>query len=120
MACYDGCRTYTNAKVGGEYDRTAFDGVLKGATTQPRLGTLVVLCRALELSPAELLQMAGLWPYRERSVDALDRQLRTAFAQLRVLPFEDKQRVVTIVTCLAAAWAPQHEHAAAPTNSPTE
>jgi transcriptional regulator with XRE-family HTH domain len=107
-------------RLGGEYDRTTFYGVLKGATTQPRLGTLVVLCRALELSPTELLQLAGLWPYRERSVDTLDRQLRTAFAQLRILPFDDKQRAVAIVTCLAAVWAPQHEHAAAPANGPTE
>jgi hypothetical protein len=107
-------------RLGGEYDRTTFYGVLKGATTQPRLGTLVVLCRALELSPTELLQLAGLWPYRERSVDSLDRQLRTVFTQLRVLPFDDKQRAVAIVTCLAAAWAPQHEHATAPANGPTE
>jgi DNA-binding Xre family transcriptional regulator len=106
-------------RLGGEYDRTTFYSMLKGATTQPRLGTLVVLCRALEVSPTQLLQRAELWPYRERSVDTLDLQLRTAFAQLRVLPFDDKQRVVAIVTCLAATWAPQREHAAAPANGAT-
>jgi hypothetical protein len=66
------------------------------------------------------LLLAELWPYRERSVDTLDRPLRTAFAQLRVLPIDDKQRVVAIVTCLAAAWAPPREHAAASANGPTE
>jgi DNA-binding Xre family transcriptional regulator len=99
-------------RLGGEYDRTAFYSVLKGATPEPRLSTLVVLCRALEVNPTQLLQMAGLWPYRERQVEPLDLQLRAAFAQLRVLPFDDKQRVVAIVTCLARTWAPQRNDAA--------
>src|SRR5207248_8671247 len=60
----------------GEYDRTAFYSVLKGATTEPRLSTLVVLCRALEVNPTQLLQLAELWPYREWTLETLDLQDR--------------------------------------------
>ena len=108
-----GLRTADVARRLGEgYDRATFYRLLNGATTEPRLSTLVVLCRALEVNPTQLLQLAGLWPYRERPVDTLDVQLRAAFAQLRVLPFDDKQRVVALVTCLARTWAPQRNDAA--------
>jgi transcriptional regulator with XRE-family HTH domain len=99
-------------RLSGEYDRATLYSMLKGDTTQPRLGTLVALCRALELSPTELLQRAELWPYRERSEESLDLRLRAVFAQLRVLPSDERQRVVAIVSCLAARWAPRPEDGA--------
>ena len=109
-----GLRTADVARRLGEgYDRATFYRILNGATTEPRLGTLVGLCRVLEVSPTELLQLAELWPHRERPVDTLDLQLRNAFAQLRLLPFEDKRRVVSVVSCIAEAWEPKHDEAAA-------
>src|ERR671939_1857883 len=107
-----GLRTADVARRLGEgYDRATFYRILNGATTEPRLGTLVGLCRVLEVSPTELLQLAELWPHRERPVDTLDLQLRNAFAQLRLLPFEDKRRVVSAVGCISGAWGPKHDQA---------
>jgi transcriptional regulator with XRE-family HTH domain len=91
-------------RLGEGYDRATFYRLLNGATTEPRLGTLLGLCRVLEVSPTELLQLAGLWPYIERPVDVLDVRLRDAFAQLQALPLEDKRRAVSVVTCIAETW----------------
>src|SRR5438067_1370569 len=115
-----GLRTADVARRLGEgYDRATFYRLLNGATTEPRLGTLVGLCRVLEVSPTELLQLAGLWPYRDRPVDTLDLQLRNAFAQLRVLPFDDKRRVVSVVTCIAETGEPRRDQVTAPANGIT-
>jgi len=91
-------------RLGEGYDRATFYRLLNGATTEPRLGTLLGLCRVLEVSPTELLQLAGLWPHRDRPADALDVRLRDTFAQLQGLPFEDKRRAVSIVSSIAEAW----------------
>ena len=99
-------------RLGEGYDRATFYRLLSGATTEPRLGTLVGLCQVLEVSPTELLQLAGLWPYRERPVDALDLKLRDAFAQLQLLPGEDKRRAVNVVTCIVRSWEPRRPEAA--------
>src|ERR687886_3037539 len=113
-----GLRTADVARRLGEgYDRATFYRILNGATTEPRLGTLVGLCRVLEVSPTELLQLAELWPHRERPVDTLDLQLRNAFAQLRLLPFEDKRRVVSVVRCFGGALGAKPEQAAAKRNT---
>lgn len=95
-------------RLGEGYDRATFYRLLSGATTEPRLGTLVGLCQVLEVSPTELLQLAGLWPYRERPVDALDMKLRDSFAQLQLLPSEDKRRAVSVVSCIVETWEPRH------------
>lgn len=94
-------------RLGEGYDRATFYRLLSGATTEPRLGTLVGLCQVLEVSPTELLQLAGLWPYRERPVDALDLKLRDSFAQLQLLPAEDKRRAVSVVSCIVETWEPR-------------
>ena len=94
-------------RLGEGYDRATFYRLLSGATTEPRLGTLVGLCQVLEVSPTELLQLAGLWPYRERPVDALDMKLRDSFAQLQLLPAEDKRRAVNVVSCIVETWEPR-------------
>lgn len=91
-------------RLGEGYDRATFYRLLSGATSEPRLGTLIGLCRVLEISPTELLELAGLWPYRERTSDPLDVRLRDAFSQLQVLPLEDKRRAVTVVACIAESW----------------
>ena len=91
-------------RLGEGYDRATFYRLLNGATTEPRLGTLLGLCRVLEVSPTELLQLAGLWPHRDRPADALDVRLRDTFAQLQGLPVEDKRRAVSIVSSIAEAW----------------
>jgi len=62
--------------LGKGCDRATFYRLLNGATTEPRLGTLVGLCDVLEISPTELLQLAGLWPQRGRAADAQGVRLR--------------------------------------------
>lgn len=94
-------------RLGEGYDRATFYRLLNGATTEPRLGTLLGLCRVLEVSPTELLQLSGLWPHRDRPADPLDVRLRDAFAQLQVLTSEDKRRAVTVVACVADSWEQQ-------------
>src|SRR5579883_2944911 len=94
-------------RLGEGYDRATFYRLMNGATTEPRLGTLLGLCRVLEVSPTELLQLSGLWPHRDRPADALDVRLRDSFAQLQALPLEDKRRAVTVVGCIADSWEPQ-------------
>lgn len=99
-------------RLGEGYDRATFYRLLNGATMEPRLGTLLGLCRVLEVSPTELLQLAGLWPYVDRPADALDMRLRDAFAQLQGLAQDDKRRAVAIVSSIAECWeqpAPAYE-----------
>ncbi len=86
------------------YDRATFYRLLGGATTEPRLGTLVGLCAALEISPTELLQLAGLWPQRDRAADAQDIRLRRAFARIQRLPRADKRRAVVVIAAVADGW----------------
>ena len=93
-------------RLGEGYDRATFYRLLNGATTEPRLGTLLGLCRVLEVSPTELLQLSSLWPHHDRPADALDVRLRDSFAQLQALPLEDKRRAVTVVGCIADSWEP--------------
>jgi len=94
-------------RLGEGYDRATFYRLLNGATTEPRLGTLVGLCEVLDVSPTELLQLAGLWPYRDRLADALDLRLRGAFAQLQLLPTDEKRRAARIVSCVVESWGAQ-------------
>ncbi len=48
-------------RLGMEYNRSNLYRMLNGVTKEPRLGTLVQLCIALETSPSELLELAGVW-----------------------------------------------------------
>jgi len=91
-------------RLGEGCDRATFYRLLSGATTEPRLGTLVGLCEVLEISPTELLQLAGLWPQRDRAADAQDVRLRRAFARVQCLPHEDKRRAVAVVTAVVDGW----------------
>ncbi len=101
-------------RLGEGYDRATFYRLLNGATTEPRLGTLVGLCEVLEISPTELLQLAGLWPHRDRLADALDLRLRGAFSRLQALPNDEKRRAARIVGSIADSWDEQSEGAEQP------
>ncbi len=92
-------------RMGEEYDRATFYRVLNGVTKEPRLGTLVQLCIALETSPSELLDLAGVWsPKTPGQATPDDLRLRGAFGQVRLLPIATQQRVVPLVEALATAW----------------
>ena len=92
-------------RLGMEYDRATLYRMLNGATKEPRLGTLVQLCIALETSPSELLELAGVWsPDTPGQATPDDLRLRGAFGQVRALPIAMQQRAVSMVEALAAAW----------------
>ncbi len=86
-------------------DHTTFYRILNGATPDPRLGTLITLCTALEVSPTELVRMAEVWPYHERPTDATDLALRAVFAQMQTLPAAEKRRVAALVAHVAEAYS---------------
>jgi transcriptional regulator with XRE-family HTH domain len=91
---------------GMEYDRATFYRLLNGVTTEPRLGTFVQLCIALDTSPSELLELAEVWsPDTSRRFGPDDLRLRQAFSQMGVLPMDGKQWVVPLVAALATAMA---------------
>ncbi len=59
-------------RMGQDYDRATFYRLATGATTDPRLGTFIVLCRALDVAPTEFLHLAGYWPASDHPDDTLD------------------------------------------------
>jgi transcriptional regulator with XRE-family HTH domain len=92
-------------RLGMEHDRSTFYRMLNGATTEPRLDTLGQLCIALETSPSELLELAGVWsPETPGRISPDDLRLRGAFAQVRALPVATQQRVAPLVEVLGMAW----------------
>ncbi len=85
-------------------DRATFYRLVNGATTEPRLGTLVQLCIALETTPSELLELAGVWsPKTPGHAGPDDLRLRHAFAEIGALPMDGKQWAVSLVAALATA-----------------
>jgi len=92
-------------RLGMEYDRANLYRMLNGVTKEPRLGTLIQLCIALETSPSELLELAGVWsPNTPGQATPDDLRLRGAFGQVRALPMAMQQRAVPLVEALATGW----------------
>ena len=91
-------------RLGERRDYTTFFRLLNGRTTDPRVTTLVRVCAALETSPSELLDLAGVWsPETPGPVTPADLRLRGAFGQVRALPVATQQRVAPLVAALASA-----------------
>lgn len=78
-------------RLGGKRNRATFYRLLSGETSDPRVSTLLEICKALNTSPSELLQLAGMLPHYERSLDLIDVELRQAFGELRTLSDDDKR-----------------------------
>ncbi len=92
-------------RLGKGSDYTTFFRLLNGRTTDPRVITLVRLCVALETSPSELLELAGVWsPDTPGQATPDDLRLRVAFGQVRALPVAMQQRSVPLVEALATGW----------------
>jgi len=65
---------------------------------------LVQLCIALEITPSELLELAGVWsPKTPGHAGPDDLRLRHAFAEIGALPMDGKQWAVSLVASLATA-----------------
>ncbi len=78
-------------RLGGKRNRATFYRLLSGETNDPRVSTLLEICSSLTTSPSELLQLAGLLTYQERSLKLIDVELRQAFGELQQLNDDDKR-----------------------------
>ncbi len=100
-------------RLGETQDRATFYRLVNGATTEPRLGTLVQLCIALDTTPSELLELARVWsPDTPGRAGPDDLRLRQAFSQLRALPADGKEWATPLVTALASALTAEGEQSA--------
>jgi len=77
-------------RLGGTRNRATFYRVLSGGTNDPRTSTLLEICRALTISPGELLQLAGLYQAQERPLKLIDIELRQAFGEIQQLEEDDR------------------------------
>jgi len=102
MQAHDLTTAQVATRLGMEQDRATFYRMVNGATTEPRLGTLVQLCVALETTPSELLELAEVWsPVTPGRAGPDDLRLRHAFAEIGALPMDGKQWAVPLVAALA-------------------
>ena len=84
-------------RLGGKRNRATFYRLLSGETTDPRVSTLLEICYSLTTSPSELLQLAGLLHFQERSLKLIDVELRQAFGELQGLNEDDKRLCLTLL-----------------------
>ena len=84
-------------RFGEQRTRVTFYRVLSGRTANPRVSTLLELCKVLTISPNELLHAAGLLSRRERSLEPIDLELRRAYADLQGLSDDDKRLCLAIL-----------------------
>ena len=84
-------------RLGGKRNRATFYRLLSGETNDPRVSTLLEICTSLTTSPSELLQLAGLLQYQERSLKLIDVELRQAFGELQQLDEDDKRLCLALL-----------------------
>jgi hypothetical protein len=92
------------AHLAGRGSKPTFYRLLTGQIARPRLDTFVELCAGLGVSPTELLQLAGWWPFGSRSTDPVDVRLRALFGQIQRLPPDAKRLAVAQVESLGPSW----------------
>jgi DNA-binding phage protein len=106
-------RNMTATRVAGRMqsgrNRATLYRILSGSTQDPKVSTFVDICRALDVSPIEVLQLAGLSPHTPRESDLLDIRLRQIFRHIQALPESAKRLAVAQVGVLTETLA---EHAA--------
>ena len=84
-------------RLDGKRNRATFYRLLSGETNDPRVSTLLEICSSLTTSPSELLQLAGLLTYQERSLKLIDVELRQAFGEMQQLEDEDKRLCLALL-----------------------
>jgi len=110
MQAHDLTAARVAARLGETQDRATFYRMVNGATTEPRLGTLVQLCIALETTPSELLELAGVWsPDTPGRAGPDDLRLRQAFGRMGVLSADGKRWAAPLVAALATTLTAEGE-----------
>jgi DNA-binding Xre family transcriptional regulator len=84
-------------------DRSTVYRLLKGDTRDAKIGTLVAICRALGVTPNELLVHAELWP-DGRSGDQLDVRLHQVFSDVKGLAPPYRVVAVAQIERLVQTW----------------
>ncbi len=96
-------------RLGGRRNRATFYRLLSGETSDPRVSTLLEICNSLTTSPSELLQLAGLLHYQDRSLKLIDVELRQAFGELQSLNDDDKRLCLTMLRSVIDLRANRNE-----------
>jgi transcriptional regulator with XRE-family HTH domain len=78
-------------------DGSTFYRVLSGETSDPRISTLLQICNALMVGPADLLELAGLYGSGTRQPRLIDVELRQAFAEIQQLDEDGKRECMTLL-----------------------
>lgn len=82
-------------------NRATLYRILSGATQDPKVSTFIDICRALEVSPIEVLQLAHLVPHTQRDNDLLDIRMRQIFSRVQALPDDLKRLAVAQIGAIA-------------------
>ncbi len=96
-------------RLGGKRNRATFYRLLSGETSDPRVSTLLEICNSLTTSPSELLQLAGMLHYQERSLELIDVELRQAFGELQTLNDDDKRVCLAVLRSVIDLRAQRNE-----------
>lgn len=88
-------------------NRATLYRILSGATQDPKVSTFIDICRALEVSPIDVLQLASLVPHTRRDTDLLDIRMRQIFSQVQDMPDDLKRLAVAQIGAIAGTI---HEH----------
>ncbi len=88
-------------------NRATLYRILSGATQDPKVSTFIDICRALDVSPIEVLQLAQLVPHTPRDTDLLEIRLRQTFRRVQDLPPDLKRLAVAQISGITENI---HEH----------
>ena len=91
-------------RMARDRSRPTFYRLLTGEITHPRLDTFVRLCELLQVSPTELLELAGLWTFHRRSTNPVDVRLRKIAGEIWRLPEPAKRVAVSQTESLLPSW----------------
>lgn len=75
-------------------NRATLYRILSGSTQDPKVSTFIDICQALDVSPIEVLQLAGMVPHQPRDSDLLDIRMRQIFRRVQDLPEAIKRLAV--------------------------
>ncbi|MDP9350627.1 MAG: helix-turn-helix transcriptional regulator [Chloroflexota bacterium] len=88
-------------------NRATLYRILSGATQDPKVSTFIDICRALEVSPIDVLQLANLVPHTPRDTDLLDVRMRQIFSRVQAMPEDLKRLAIAQIGAIADTL---HEH----------
>ncbi|MEJ7652962.1 MAG: helix-turn-helix transcriptional regulator [Chloroflexia bacterium] len=89
-------------------NRATLYRILSGSTQDPKVSTFVDICYALDVSPIEVLQLAGAVPHQARDTDLIEIRMRQIFRRVQAMPLPAKRLTVSQFDVLAEVVA-EHE-----------